>query len=86
MLSSVRMAAKCLKVSPRRVTQIARERGIGERVDGRWIFTLDDVLAMCSRPKAGGDRRSSSFLNRADSGIKCVHRSDYPIPKPEQEP
>ena len=86
MLNSARMAAKCLKVSPRRVAQIAREMEVGKRVDGRWIFTFGDILAMCNRPKAGGDRRSASFLRRADSNARPVHQSDYPIQKPEQEP
>jgi hypothetical protein len=54
--NSARKAAHVLKVTPRRIRQIAREMKTGQKVDDRfWIFSLEDVLKMADRRKPGSE-------------------------------
>lgn len=49
LLSSTEMADR-LGVTPDRVTQMARERGIGEQVGGIWVFSPEDEKKLKRRP------------------------------------
>ena len=66
-LVSTEQAASILRISRRRVQQLAEERKLGIRIGRTLALTVKEVLYLHRRPKPGGDRRSAAFLKRADT-------------------
>ena len=56
-LLSARAMARGLRVTPRRVQQLAAELAIGQKVSGVWVFSLDDVREAAFRTKPGRPRK-----------------------------
>ena len=49
-----RLMARVLKVTPRRIQQMARENGLGYRLGGAYIFTVAEMIALADRKKRPG--------------------------------